>query len=108
MKVSDQHIRKEYIYKYPVQKLFSVPIEDLLEVHVFKKGEYICEELMAPERLYFLAKGRVKLYMIHQDGNISLAEYYEAGDILGELEFLGIRTQSQSIQAVEELSLIHI
>lgn len=102
MKISDQHIRMEYIYKYPVQKLFSVPIEDLLEVHVFKKGEYICEELMAPERLYFLAKGRVKLYMIHQDGNISLAEYYEAGDILGELEFLGIRTQSQSIQAVEE------
>ena len=39
--------------------------------------------------------------MIHQDGNVSLAQYYEAGDILGELEFLGIRTQSQSIQAVE-------
>ncbi len=66
-----------------------------------KKGEYICEELMPPERLYFLVKGKVKLYMIHQDGNVSLAQYYEAGDILGELEFLGIRTQSQSIQAVE-------
>lgn len=101
MKITDQSIRREYIERYPVQELFSEPIEELLEVHVFKKGEYICEELMAPERLYFLVEGRVKLYVIHQDGNISLAQYYEAGDILGELEFLGIRTQSQSIQAVE-------
>lgn len=102
MKISDQKARRRFVERYPVQKLFSAPVEELLEVHVYKKGEYICDELMAPERLYFLVKGRVKLYMIHQDGNISLAQYYEAGDILGELEFLGIRTRSQSIQAVEE------
>ena len=101
MKISDQTTRLQYIAKYPIQDLFSVPIEDFLEVHLFQKGEYICEELMVPERLYFVAEGRVKLYVIHQDGNVSLAQYYEAGDILGELEFLGIRTQSQSIQAVE-------
>ena len=101
MKINDEMVRQQYIAKYPIQQLFSAPIEEFLEVHVFEKGEYIFEELMPPERLYFLVKGKVKLYMIHQDGNVSLAQYYEAGDILGELEFLGIRTQSQSIQAVE-------
>ena len=101
MKINDEMVRQQYIVKYPIQQLFSAPIEEFLEVHVFEKGEYICEELMPPERLYFLVKGKVKLYMIHLDGNVSLAQYYEAGDILGELEFLGIRTQSQSIQAVE-------
>lgn len=102
MKISDPNIRRQYIERYPIRDLFSAPVDDLLEVHVFKKGEYICEELVAPQRLYFIVKGRVKLYMIHQDGNVSLAQYYDPGDILGELEFLGIRTQSQSIQAVEE------
>lgn len=101
MKINDEMVRQQYIAKYPIQQLFSAPIEEFLEVQFFEKGEYICEELMPPERLYFLVKGKVKLYMIHQDGNVSLAQYYEAGDILGELEFLGIRTQSQSIQAVE-------
>ena len=88
-----------YIRSLSDYSMFNAAIENIY--FFFEKGEYICEELMPPERLYFLVKGKVKLYMIHQDGNVSLAQYYEAGDILGELEFLGIRTQSQSIQAVE-------
>lgn len=102
MKIDDENLRGQYLRRYPVQQLFSAPVEALLEVHVFKKGEYVCEELVPPQRLYFLVKGRVKLYMIHQDGNVSLAQYYDQGDILGELEFLGIRNESQSIQAVED------
>lgn len=102
MRIDDKKLRNQYLGKYPVQNLFSTSVEELLEVHIFKRGEYVCEELMAPQRLYFLVEGRVKLYMIHQDGNVSLAQYYEPGDVLGELEFLGIRNQSQSIQAVED------
>lgn len=102
MKIDDEGLRNQYLRRYPVQQLFSAPVKALLEVHVFKKGEYVCEELMPPQRLYFLVKGRVKLYMIHLDGNVSLAQYYEPGDILGELGFLGIRNESQSIQAVED------
>ena len=101
MKVKDQVQRDAYIRRYPVQQFFSVPVEEYLEVHLFEKGEYVCEERMTPQRLYFLEKGQVQLYLIHQDGNVSLAQYYEPGDVLGELELLGMRTRSQSIQAVK-------
>ena len=100
MKVKDPRKREQYIKKYPVQDFFSVNISQYLELHTFKDGEFICEERKAPDHLYFILEGKVKLSLIHQDGNVSLVQYYESGDILGELELLGMRDQSQSIQAV--------
>ncbi|MGN0658195.1 MAG: cyclic nucleotide-binding domain-containing protein [Emergencia sp.] len=102
MKVRDQALRAAYISRYPVQQYFGVPVEEYLEVHLFRKGEYVFEEQTVPQRLFFLKEGRVQLYLIHQDGNVSLAQYYGPGDVLGELELLGMRSQAQSIQAVED------
>lgn len=103
MKIKDPRKREEYIKKYPVQKHFSVPVERYLELHMFKKGDFICEERKRPEHLFFILEGKVKLTLIHQDGNVTLVQYYEPGDILGELELLGMRQQSQSIQAVDSV-----
>ena len=102
LKIKDPTRRAAYIKDFSIQKYFSVPIENYLEVHTFRKGEFICEERKAPQRLYFIKEGEVQLYLIHQDGNVSLAQYYQPGDVLGELELLGIRSQSQSIQAIKD------
>lgn len=100
MKVKDPRKRERYIKKYPVQPYFSVDMEPYLELHTFQKGEFLCEERKTPDHLYFILEGKVKLSLIHQDGNVTLAQYYEAGDILGELELLGMREASQTIEAV--------
>ncbi|MBR5316206.1 MAG: transcriptional regulator YeiL [Firmicutes bacterium] len=100
MKVKDPRKREQYMKKYPVHEYFSGKISQYLELHTFKEGEFICEERKAPDHLYFILEGKVKLSLIHQDGSVTLVQYYEPGDILGELELLGMRDQSQSIQAV--------
>lgn len=106
VKIKEAKRRAAYLAKYPVEPFFSAQAAaaaaDCAEVHLFRRGEYVCEERMTPNRLYFLMDGRVKLSMIHQDGSVTLAQYFEAVTVLGELELLGIRSQSQTIQAVQD------
>jgi len=106
MKVKDPRKRERYIKAYPVQEYFSLDIERYLELHAFKKGEFICEERKTPDHLFFILEGKVKLSLVHQDGNVTLVQYYEPGDILGELELLGMRQESQAIQAVGNVTCL--
>lgn len=108
MKVRDPKKRELYMRKYPVQPYFSADMEPFLELHIFKKGEHLCEERKIPDHLYFILEGKVKLSLIHQDGNVTLVQYYEPGDILGELELLGMRQQSQTIEAVSEVTCLAV
>ena len=57
LKIKDPTRRAAYIKDFSIQKYFSVPIENYLEVHTFRKGEFICEERKAPQRLYFIKEG---------------------------------------------------
>ena len=106
MRVRDPRKIDRYMKKYPVQPYFSADMEAFLELHIFKKGEHLCEERKTPDHLYFILEGKVKLSLIHQDGNVTLVQYYEPGDILGELELLGMRQQSQTIEAVGDVTCL--
>lgn len=104
MQIHDPRKIKRYLEKYPVHQYFTTDVTPHLQLHIFRKGEHLCEERKTPDYLYFILEGKVKLSLIHQDGNVTLVQYYEPGDILGELELLGMRQQSQAIEAVGEVT----
>lgn len=106
MKVNDPRKREVYMRRHPVHRYFSADVTPDLELHVFKKGEHLCEERKTPDHLYFILEGKVKLSLIHQDGNVTLVQYYEPGDILGELELLGMRQASQTIEAIGDVTCL--
>ena len=106
MKVHDPRKIARYMKQYPVHQYFTADMTGFLELHTFQKGEHLCEERKTPDHLYFILEGKVKLTLIHQDGSITLVQYYEPGDILGELELLGMRQQSQTIEAVGEVTCL--
>ena len=106
MRVRDPRKIERYMERYPVDQYFAVDVRPRLELHTFRKGEHLCEERKTPDHLYFILEGKVKLSLIHQDGNVTLVQYYEPGDILGELELLGMRQQSQTIEAVGNVTCL--
>lgn len=108
MRVHDPRKVERYMKEYPVHQYFSSKIDEYLELHTFKKGEHLCEERKTPDHLFFILEGKVKLSLIHQDGNVTLVQYYEPGDILGELELLGMRQQSQTIEAVGNVTCLSL
>lgn len=100
--------KRKYIDKYKIQDLFSIPIKSYLEVHSYKRGEYICRELDTLSNLYFLVEGRAKMYQTHRNGKISLVHFYSCGSILGEIELLGVMKTAHSVQAMVDTICIQL
>jgi CRP/FNR family putative post-exponential-phase nitrogen-starvation transcriptional regulator len=100
--------KKKYLEKYKIQDLFSTLVDPYLEVHSYKKGEYICRELDTLANLYFLVEGRAKMYQTHRNGKISLVHFYSCGSILGEIELLGVTKTAHSVQAMVDTICIQL
>ena len=48
--------------------LFSFPIEEFIEVHEYKRDEWIIQEGMSPDFLFYVIEGKAKIYVTHQNG----------------------------------------
>ncbi len=108
MIISDPIEKRKYTDKYKIEDLFSIPITSYLEVHSYKKGEFICKELDTLSYLYFLVEGRAKMYQTHKNGKVSLIHFYSCGTILGEVELLGVSKTAHSVQAMIDTVCIQL
>ncbi|GIN87517.1 transcriptional regulator YeiL [Heyndrickxia sporothermodurans] len=94
--------RLRYIEKYSIGQLFSFPIEEFIEVHKYKRDEWIIQEGMRPDYLFYVIEGRAKIYVTHQNGKVSLLNFIKAKDFIGEMELLNQIYYSKGIQTTTE------
>lgn len=82
------------------EKFFSFDIRPYLEERRYQAGDYILREGSFPQRLYFLTRGRAKIYTTHKNGKVSLLSFAAAPDLIGEMELLEVRKGSLCVQAL--------
>lgn len=82
------------------EKYFSFDIRPYLEERQYRTGDYILREGSFPQHLYFLTRGRAKIYATHKNGKVSLLSFAVAPDLIGEMELLGVRRESLCVQAL--------
>jgi CRP/FNR family putative post-exponential-phase nitrogen-starvation transcriptional regulator len=72
--------------------------------HLFhvQAGDYIVREGTLPTTLFYLVRGRTKLYVTLANGRISLVDFFSAPCFIGEIEVLDELRQSRGVQAIEE------
>ena len=77
-------------------------------VKQFKKKEIIYQEGHNPVYLYFLVKGKVKMYKSHEYGKELITALYKEGDFFGYTALLEEGSYSETAEALEdtEVSLI--
>lgn len=68
--------------------------------HTLSYREHLFREGDAPEAVYIVKSGSVKLYLISEDGSEQVVGFYMPGDVLG-LDALGIATHRTSAVALE-------
>lgn len=98
MQFLSEPLRSQYIDLYNIQSYFSFPIKPYIQVHQFKRGEFIYKEGSIPEYLYLLVEGKAKLYITHENGKVSLLNFIEAPSFVGELELLNAEKYSIGVQ----------
>ena len=82
----------------------QLPSDTLLHyahIEVFARGDYLSHYDTPIHTLYFLAEGKVKIYMIHDNGKQSLIQFVDQGNYIGELSLLEAETTPKDVIAVQ-------
>lgn len=79
-----------------------------MKVEVFSPRENIIHFNKSIHKLYFLIKGKAKIYMLHEDGKRSLIQFLKAGDFIGELTLLDIEKQHKDVIAISDCTCLTV
>lgn len=74
-------------------------------VNTYKKRQIIYSFGNYPNRLYYIIKGKVKCFKVHDDGKELVTELYSAGDFLGYIALLEQTVYKDTAEALEETEL---
>jgi CRP-like cAMP-binding protein len=91
--------KQHYLKKYSIAHLFSFSIEEFIEVREYIRDEWIIQEGMRPDFLFYVIEGKAKIYVTHQNGKVSLINFINANDYIGEMELLNEVYYTKGIQA---------
>jgi len=91
--------RKQYLRKHSIAQLFSFPVEQMMEVHEYKRDEWIIREGRRTDYLFYVIEGKAKIYMTHKNGKVSLLNFVHANEFIGEMELLHEVYYTKGIQA---------
>lgn len=85
--------------EYRFQEYFSFDITPYASLAVFEPGELILREGQRVTKLYYLVKGRAKLFATLKNGKVSLFNFYEVPSFLGEMEMLDPEAHTKGVRA---------
>ncbi|MED3551766.1 transcriptional regulator YeiL [Cytobacillus praedii] len=99
MEVYKGEKKRSFLENHSIAHLFSFPIEAFMEVHEYQRDEWIIKEGMRPDFLFYVMEGKAKIYVTHQNGKVSLINFINANDYIGEMELLNDVYYTKGIQA---------
>ncbi|WP_201714576.1 transcriptional regulator YeiL [Rossellomorea arthrocnemi] len=91
--------KRLYLESHSIAHQFSFQMEEYLEVREYKRDEWIIQEGKRPDFLFYVTEGKAKIYVTHQNGKVSLINFINAHDYIGEMELLNDVYYTKGIQA---------
>lgn len=99
---TDLNLLRKYCSLCGTDKMFSIDILPLLEIQHYKKGDFICRRDEPLTDLMFLVRGRIKIYVLKQNGVMALSSFAGAPYLIGETEFLLPGTMPNEVEALTD------
>ncbi|MGE6229927.1 transcriptional regulator YeiL [Paenibacillus chitinolyticus] len=100
MEVYKGEKKRLYLEKNSIASLFSFPVGEFMEVHEYQRDEWIIREGMRPVFLFYVIEGKAKIYVSHQNGKVSLINFINANEFIGEMELINDVYYTKGIQAL--------
>lgn len=83
-----------------LQDIFDFDISPYTTIKEFEPEEFIIQEGIRPNCLYYLFEGRAKLFLSHENGKVSLINFLEGPCFIGEMELLDENRLPQGVKAI--------
>ena len=107
-KIKNDVLLKHYITLHGLDKIFPPGIMDHMALVSFDKGEYICRHSSRLQYMYFLVCGKLKLFIVHENGRALLLRFYKPMNVLGDIELLTDYQVGCDVQSLNKSTLIRI
>ncbi|AUV00440.1 transcriptional regulator YeiL [Phytobacter ursingii] len=100
--IKNDDLKQQLINNSGYRSHFSTDVlADTRLFHVVA-GDYIVKEGSQPLHLFYLARGRAKLYATLPNGRVSLIDFFGAPCFIGEIELVDKHHEPRDVQAIEE------
>lgn len=108
VKIHDKLMIEYYIKLYELEKIFSLEMNEYMELYKFNKNEYICREEEYLDNMFFLVDGKAKVSKHLENGKSLLLSFYNPLKIIGDVEFINNNKTDCSVQAIRDTYCIGI
>lgn len=99
--INNDALRRQLAAETNYRQCFSAGcLEETRLFHV-AAGEFIIRAGQQPAWLFWLARGRAKLYAPLANGRVSLIDFFSAPCFIGEIELVDAHHEARAVQAIE-------
>ncbi|WP_294152755.1 helix-turn-helix domain-containing protein [uncultured Clostridium sp.] len=102
IKIYDKALLNEFIEKFQINGLFSEDMTQDMELVLWNKSEYICQESESLNYLYFIVQGKAKVCKNMANGKSLLICFYRPFRMVGDVEFTRTNSADCTVQAIED------
>ncbi|MNO77064.1 Global nitrogen regulator [compost metagenome] len=85
-----------------------IEMEELTRITVVPKNTYIQTPTTFCEGLFFVKKGKVRLYRLNEEGKQFTSDILSEGNVFGEMDVISFGTREHYIEAMEECHICTI
>ncbi|HBF73905.1 MAG TPA: transcriptional regulator YeiL [Lactobacillus sp.] len=101
-KIDDDDLKQQFMSECNYEFLFGSDMAQHAELLHFKAQEYIVENLIQPKCLFYLVKGKAKLYDSLANGKDTLIDFFTPPCFIGEMELLDAQSEPFSVQVIDD------
>ena len=97
----------EFMKELKGSGLLNMKLENYDSDEISKK-QTLYNESKRPKYLYYLKKGKIKTYKVHDDGKEYITNLYSEGDFIGYIALLESRSYDDTAEVLEEAEVIMV
>ncbi|OZM55780.1 Crp/Fnr family transcriptional regulator [Lottiidibacillus patelloidae] len=106
--INNVELMNDYMQKYQLEAIFNREIIPFLSLYSFEQGEHICEQGDPSKYLYFLVKGKLKIYTSSAEGKTLILSFKTPLDVIGDIEYVQEIPIINTVEAVSETHMLGI
>lgn len=106
--LNDKNLMKHYIDKFQLDTIFDKDMSSYMKLFLCEKGEMICKIGDELEWIYFLVKGKLKVFNLLLNGKSTLLRFSTPLSIVGDLELFKKYKIKNNVEALNEAIIIGI
>ncbi|MBE8451770.1 transcriptional regulator YeiL [Escherichia coli] len=100
--IHNNDLKQQLMSEAAFKDCFSTDVSADTRLFHFLARDYIVQEGQQPSWLFYLTRGRARLYVTLANGRVSLIDFFAAPCFIGEIELIDKDHEPRAVQAIEE------